>query len=126
MRSLYRTRRVDFRHEDGRGCLVQLIHDGFAQVNVLSSKAGATRGAHFHKISTEAFYVVSGSVQVTLCGGGIREEVVFRTGDFFEIAPLVLHNMYFDEDCLMIQMYDTPVEKADGSKDIFTEEEFHA
>lgn len=123
--ALYNIRTPDFRFADGRGSLVQLVHEGYAQINVLESKAGSTRGAHFHKRATEAFYVVNGNVEVTFIKE-TTEKVTFRPGDFFEVLPLVLHNMYFPEDCLMVQMYDIPVENEDGTKDIFTEAEFHA
>ena len=124
--SLYTNREVDFQHIDSRGSLTQLIHDGFKQINVLDSKKGVERGSHFHKRSIEAFYVVSGSVQVSLWGRGSSETVIFSKGDFFEINPFILHNMLFLEDCLMVQMYDFPVENIDGTKDIFTEDEFYA
>ena len=124
--SLYRLREVDFQHKDSRGSLVQLIHAGFQQVNVLHSKAGSNRGAHFHKRAVEAFYVIQGIVETALWDKATKETVTFRQGDFFEIPPYVLHNMYFPEDCLMVQMYDIPVENEDGTKDIFTEEEFDA
>ena len=123
--ALYNIRTPDFRFADSRGSLVQLVHEGYAQINVLESKAGSTRGAHFHKRATEAFYVVNGCVEGTFMKE-ITEKVTFRPGDFFEVLPLVLHNMYFPEDCLMVQMYDIPVESEDGTKDIFTEAEFHA
>ena len=123
---LYNIRSLDFQFNDARGSLVQLVHEGFSQVNVLESGAGATRGAHFHKRATEAFYVVNGSVEVTLMDKEKTECVTFRQGDFFEIFPFVLHNMHFPEDCLMIQLYSIPVENGDGTKDIFTEDEFNA
>ncbi len=124
--TLYKTRNVDFQHRDARGSLTQLIHEGFAQINVLESKTGAERGAHFHKHSIEAFYLITGSVDVEFIGHESKEKLTFKQGDFFEIHPFVLHNMYFPEDCLMVQMYDKPVEKEDGTKDIYMEEEFYA
>ena len=122
--SLFIKRKVDFQHIDNRGSLIQLIHNGFKQINVLDSKKGVERGSHFHKRSVEAFYVISGSVEVTLCDKNNKEIVVFNKGDFFEIHPFILHNMLFLEDCLMVQMYDEPVENPNGTKDIFTEDEF--
>ncbi len=121
---LYIKRKVDFQYFDNRGSLTQLIHDGFKQINVLDSKKGVERGSHFHKHSIEAFYVISGSVEVTLWDKNNKEAVVFNKGDFFEIHPFVLHNMIFLEDCLMVQMYDEPVENPDGTKDIFMEDDF--
>ena len=124
--SVYIKKNVDFQHIDKRGSLTQLIHDGFKQINVLESKKGVERGSHFHKRSIEAFYVISGSIEVTLWNKDTKEVAIFNKGDFFEIHPFVLHNMFFLEDCLMVQMYDSPVENADGTKDIFMEEDFNA
>ena len=122
--NLYKTRCIDFQHVDDRGSLSQLVHDGFKQINVLESKKGVERGSHFHKESIEAFYVISGSVKVTLWSKSDKEEVIFNKGDFFEIHPFILHNMLFLSDCLMVQMYDIPVERPDGKKDIYMEAEF--
>lgn len=124
--SLFVRRKVDFQHNDVRGRLTQLIHGGFAQINVLESNKGARRGAHFHKKSVEAFYIITGRVEVEFIGKESKETVTFKQGDFFEIHPLILHNMYFPENCLMVQMYDRPVENEDGTKDIYLEEEFYA
>ena len=63
--SLYVVRKIDFQHSDIRGDLIQLVHDGFKQINILKTNKGSTRGAHFHKKAIEAFFVYSGSVEVT-------------------------------------------------------------
>ena len=123
---MYRLRDVDFQHKDERGVLTQLIHGGYQQVNVVESKRGSIRGAHFHKRTVEAFYLISGSVEVEFQKMDRKEKVAFKKGDFFEVVPFVLHNMYFPEDCLMVQMYDIPVENENGLKDIYMEEEFDA
>ena len=122
--SLYDLKKIDFSFEDSRGCLTQLVHEGYDQINVLKTNAGVLRGGHYHKISEEAFYVVSGSVEVELKRSTEteKEKVNFKKGDFFEIHPNTVHSMFFPEDCLMVQMYDKPVEQADGSKDIYPEE----
>ena len=114
-------KKIDFGFEDTRGSLTQLVHEGFAQVNVLITKKGVTRGGHYHKKSVEAFYVVSGSVEVTAAYENEVKQYVFRKGDFFEVHPYVIHSMFFEEDCIMVQMYDTCVELPDGTKDIYTE-----
>lgn len=117
--ALYDLKNIDFSFADDRGCLTQLVHGGYDQVNVLLTKQGVLRGGHFHKLSNEAFFVISGSVEVELRSGEEYEKVTFRKDDFFEIHPFTVHSMFFPEDCLMVQMYDKPVEQPDGSKDIF-------
>ncbi len=125
MNGLYQCKKVDFIFFDERGSLVQLVHEGYTQVNVLYSKGGTERGAHYHKQSTEAFYVISGSVRVVLTKVGapeIQTSVLFTKGDFFEIFPSTLHYMQFEENCIMIALYDKAIENADGTKDIYTKE----
>lgn len=116
---LYEKLFPDFDFEDERGRLVQLVHMGYTQVNVITSKAGAMRGNHYHRRSTEAFYVVSGSVVVTLEWNKNREEVIFKSGNFFQIQPGIIHSMLYPEDTTLIALYDLPIEQKDGKKDIF-------
>lgn len=118
---LINTKSTDFSFADNRGKLTQLVHEGFDQVNVLITNEGVTRGGHYHKISFEAFYIISGSVEVTAKKDGYEKKYVFRENDFFEISPYVIHSMFFPEHCVMVQMYDKCVEKSDGSKDIYSE-----
>lgn len=110
---------IDFKHIDDRGKLIQLVHKGFEQVNVLISHKNVVRGGHYHKKCKEAFFVLSGSVNVQLNYQTEQESVVFKEGDFFCIKPNVIHCMDFPEECVMIQMYDLPVENDKGEKDIF-------
>lgn len=116
--SLYETLRVDFAYQDERGKLVQLVHDGYRQINILYSGGGTFRGKHYHKVSSEAFYVISGSVNVELSRGETDERAEFKEGDFFLIPPYTVHSLSFPENCVMAAMYDVPIEKDNGEKDI--------
>lgn len=108
----------EFRHVDGRGSLVQLVSRGYSQVNILVSNPGVTRGGHYHKLCHEAFYIIDGKVEVRLERDGDRQKASFSQGDFFEIPPYTVHEMYFPERCCMAALYDCPVETEDG-RDIF-------
>ena len=121
---MYQDMFVDFRHKDERGELVQLVHEGYEQVNLLKSHRGTIRGGHFHKESREAFYLVYGSADVTMWTEREKQCRHFSEGDFFEICPWTVHSMSFPEECVMIVLYDRSVEREDGTKDIFSAEEF--
>ena len=118
---LFERLKPDFEFNDERGSLAQLVHQGYAQINVLTTRAGVTRGGHYHKRSTEAFFVVGGQVRVTFSRGEAREIETFAKNDFFRIPPYVSHAMAFDEDTVLVALYDIPVETADGGKDIYAE-----
>lgn len=121
---LYKLRQPDFTHEDDRGTLKQLIHDGFAQVNVITSKKGAFRGGHYHTQNTEAFYILSGDGEVSFTDGNCTDVYHFGPGSFFEIPPNVIHSFRFLEDTVLVSMYSHCVENNDGSKDIYGAPEF--
>lgn len=108
----------DFQFTDSRGTLTQLVHDGYSQINVITSKKSVTRGNHYHKLNGEAFFIVSGSLEVTVNG----ETRAFRQGDFFGIDAFDLHSFYFLEDTVLVSMYTQGVELPDGTKDIYTEQ----
>ena len=120
--ALYNILQADFLCSDLRGQLVQLVHNGYQQINILESRKGAVRGGHYHQISKEAFFVVSGSVDVAFKRGEEQEIVRFLKNDFFLIEPYTIHRMSFCEDCVLIALYDVPIEKEDGTKDIYSEE----
>ncbi len=107
----------DFRFSDSRGELVQLIHQGYRQINVITSKKGVVRGGHYHKANSEAFYIVSGKLELTVDGEPSR----FQTGDFFGIEPYDKHSFFFLEDTILVSMYSGGVELEDGGKDIYSE-----
>lgn len=121
MSKLYEVLTPDFAFQDDRGELVQLVHTGYEQVNVLVSRAGTVRGGHYHRRSREAFYVVRGSVTLTFRMEELQEQRTFCAGAFFLIHPYVVHNMIFPEDCVLVGLYDRCVEGENGEKDIFTD-----
>lgn len=111
----------DFELADSRGKLVQLVHSGFEQINVLVSNMGVLRGGHYHKEATEAFYVIEGVVDVIVQEDGKDVIQRFREGDFFALKPFVCHSMRFPEYCVMVQMYSKCIELSNGKKDIYLE-----
>lgn len=113
----------DFSFSDERGGLVQLVHDGWKQVNVSQTKAGVKRGGHYHKQTTEAFFIIEGKIRLTLSKDGRVEIITVKTGDFFRFSPFVSHSFDFLTDTTLVALYDRPVELPDGSKDIFKAEE---
>ncbi len=115
---MYSCLKPEFCYEDARGSLVQLVSGNCAQVNILRTRAGVMRGGHYHKRCAEMFYVISGSVHVTFSNGQESEERTFHTDDLFAVPPGVVHALRFPEDCVLVAIYDQPVETSKG-KDIY-------
>lgn len=113
--------RPDFVFEDERGTLIQLIHEGYNQINVVTSKAGVERGNHFHRLNREGFFVVEGAFLLEASLDGKSENYEFKKGDMFIIEPNVMHRFVYREDTTLVAFYDKGVELPDGTKDIIAE-----
>lgn len=111
----------DFKFSNETGLLIQLVHEGWNQVNVLISAKDSTRGGHFHKESREVFYIISGKTKLFLVNEKTAEkqEYILSEGVMFMISPYLRHTFMFEEDTVMVSLYDKCVEKEDGSKDIY-------
>jgi quercetin dioxygenase-like cupin family protein len=99
--------------------MTQLVREGYTQINVIASVAGAERGGHYHKENTEVFYVIDGRFSLTVSKDGVKETYDFRAGDMFCILPCVSHSFCFKEYTLLVGMYSKGVENDDGTKDIY-------
>ncbi len=110
----------DFEFDDERGSLIQLVHDGYKQVNMCFSKAGVERGGHFHAVNKETFYIISGKIRLSASCEDKHETYDFSRGDMFAVKRNVMHSLEFFEDTVMIVMYDNGVELSDGTKDIIS------
>lgn len=112
----------DFMFEDERGLLAQITHEPFGQVNAVFTKKGAVRGnLHYHKTTKEAFFIISGQVDVFLSLGQQQEKHTFKTGDMFIIHENVKHTFDYKEDTYLVALYTSCVELEDGTKDIVSD-----
>lgn len=111
----------DFKFEDERGLICQLVSSGWNQFNVITTKAGSRRGRmHYHTKNVEAFYIISGKIEYR-CRSvqtGKSEQQIFSAGDFWNVQPYIGHDFYFLEDTVHIAMYDLGVDLPDGTRDI--------
>jgi dTDP-4-dehydrorhamnose 3,5-epimerase-like enzyme len=109
----------DFQFNDERGTLVQLVHDGWKQINYISSKNNTVRGGHYHRNNKEAFYIISGRFKLIVEDvSGMKEEYSIKAKDFFVVKPCIIHSFYFELDTTLISFYDKGVEGV-FSKDIY-------
>ncbi len=109
----------DFVFENEAGSLKQLVHDGWKQVNVITSVGGAVRGGHYHKYNEEGFYIIQGSFRLTVSRDGVTEEYTMHQGDMFLIYPYVYHTFEYTEDTVLVSMYSNGVELSETEKDIW-------
>lgn len=118
---LYQFLKPDFEHIDKRGGLVQLVRDGYKQVNYIYSSKDTVRGNHYHKQNTEAFYIIRGSMSIDLRNVNTGEQDVLhvKSGDMFMIFSYVMHTFTYHEDSELVSMYDKGVELSNGKMDVY-------
>lgn len=117
---LIRRMQYDFKNKDERGELIQLVHEGYKQVNYIFSKAGEVRGNHYHKYNEEAYFIIRGKVRVTVIKDRTQEEYYFSGGEMFEIPRMVKHIFFYEEDTDLVSLYSSGVELGDGKMDLWT------
>lgn len=109
----------DFEFEDERGTIIQLVREGYRQVNFITSRKASSRGGHFHKQNEEAFYVIKGKFRLTVSKGSQTENYNFKKNDFFKIPAGVEHSFEFHTETCLISLYSKGVELKNGDKDIY-------
>jgi len=90
-----------FSRTDDRGEFIGLLNNGqWEEVNYLFTKAGEIRGNHFHRETTEIFYIISGTIKVTIISPtGTPLTYDIKSGDLFEIPPGEIHTFHCQSDC---------------------------
>lgn len=79
------------RHEDPRGVIEDLLLTPLDGVTRITSVAGAIRGNHVHKRTTQWTYIVSGRLLVVTEGGGHRHRRECGPGEMICDMPGVAH-----------------------------------
>ena len=90
---------------DGRGEIVDLLeNESINAVTIVTFKRGAVRGNHYHKLTTQWNYLMSGSIKlVSQVPGEPVVETIMQSGDFVVTGPNVRHALIgLDESSLMV------------------------
>jgi dTDP-4-dehydrorhamnose reductase len=104
---------------DERGKLVGLFQgQRWEEVNYVESAKGCVRGNHYHKETTEGFFVIDGKIKVTLVGitKDFERTFVAKKGDIMVINPNTIHSFEMIKDSKWINMLSKPL--GDNAKDI--------
>lgn len=105
---------------DHRGKITGLMQNKeWKEVNYIESFKGTVRGNHYHKKTTEAFFIIDGKIQVSTSDiqTGIKKEFTIEKGDVTIINPMILHTFKILEDARWINMLSEPMGAFD--KDIW-------
>ena len=109
-------------HADGRGTLWKVIPGGmpgrFGELYALATVQGAVRGNHYHRLTTEVFFVVRGSMRCRLVHPQTRarSEWVLDAADpaVLEVPPGIAHSLtgFSSERSILMAYADRPYDDA--------------
>ncbi|MES2966735.1 MAG: hypothetical protein V4668_03035 [Patescibacteria group bacterium] len=93
-------------HTDDRGVIIDILNKPISHVGYITFTKGAVRAKHYHTVSVQYDYIISGSIKLTTClpDGSDKEENILTEGMSSEIAPGVVHMYTALEDSVMIDM----------------------
>jgi quercetin dioxygenase-like cupin family protein len=95
--------------EDERGTIRDIfVHSPKESCTVIFSRRGSVRGNHYHKLSTQYTYVVSGRLTILtqMVGSDVVESHVVNPGDMVTHQPMEAHTLIADEDTVFLAFTD--------------------
>jgi len=89
---------------DVRGEIIDLLeNENINAVTVITFKKGAVRANHYHKLTTQWNYVISGRIRlVSQMPGAPANEVIMRPGDLVATGPNERHALQGLEDSTLM------------------------
>jgi dTDP-4-dehydrorhamnose reductase len=110
-----------FAFSDSRGSIVGI--DQFhvwKEINYIESRENCTRGNHYHKFTTEGFYIIRGKIHISTIDikNNKVHEFDVSPGDSFIVAPNTLHIFTTQEKSAWINFLSIPMKGK--KKDFYT------
>ena len=92
---------------DERGSITDLINEKLNHVGIITSKKDSIRGNHYHKLSIQYNYILSGKIEISLAKKENPSEVkkvILGPGEFISIQPGIIHKVIAIEDCTFLDL----------------------
>ena len=93
--------------KDARGALTGIINEGvWKEVNYLETEKGQMRGNHYHKSTSELFYIIDGKIEVTIKNIKTKrtKKITVEGGTILLIEPFELHTFKSKTKCKWINI----------------------
>ena len=108
--------------EDARGTIMDIfVGQPHEHCTIITTKKGGVRGNHYHKLSRQHDFVVSGSMEIygKVMDGGEITKAVLNAGDLVVWEPNEAHEFIATEDTIFITFVDGPRAGEDFEKDTY-------
>lgn len=108
-------------HSDGRGEITDiLVGESVDGVSLITARKGAVRGNHYHEVTEQYLYMLSGRLEwVARSPGHETERVVMEAGDIVHTPPGEHHALRALEDCAFLALSRGPRRGANFEDDTY-------
>jgi len=94
-------------HSDSRGVISDILNNPVNHVGFITTESGAVRANHYHKLSTQYNYIISGKfefVSAPANNPSAKEKIIVETGDLITIPPFNIHKFKAIDKAQMIDI----------------------
>ena len=94
-------------HTDERGSIIDLLNEKLNHVGLIVTEKDAIRGCHYHKLSTQYTYVLSGKFEILIAKSNTPtnvKKIILESGEIIIIPPGIIHRFKALEKSTIIDM----------------------
>lgn len=94
-------------HMDERGSITDLLNEKVNHIGLIITKNGCVRANHYHKLSTQYDYIISGRIEVSTAKSdrpSVVKKVILNPGELIIIPPLTVHKFKAIKNSVMIDI----------------------
>ncbi len=107
---------------DERGIISDIVNEPISHVGLITTEKDAVRANHYHKLSTQYSYILSGKFEVFLAEVKNPEnviKVILNEGELMIIPPNVIHKFKAVEKSVMLDIVSESRAGNNYEKDVF-------
>ena len=100
-------KRIKPAYTDERGSIADILNEKVNHVGLIVTEKDAIRGNHYHKLSRQYTYILSGKFEVLIAKSSFPEKVkkiILESGEIIIIPPGIIHRFKALEESNMIEL----------------------
>ncbi|MCK5149945.1 cupin domain-containing protein [Candidatus Pacearchaeota archaeon] len=100
-------KKIEPAHTDERGVISDLLNEKINHVGLITTEAGCVRANHYHNLSTQYSYILSGKFEVITSHSENPKDIkkiILNAGEIMIIPPKIIHQFKAIERAVMIDM----------------------
>lgn len=101
---------------------MDLLNKKVSHVGIIITEKGATRANHYHKLSTQYNYVISGKFEITyapVLNPTAKKKIILKSGYLLTIPPYIIHKFKALEKTVLLDIISESRAGKGYEKDVF-------